>query len=217
MSKGERFPAEWRSFTADRTGIEVRQLTNYKGHSYHLYFTNPGWYDGGRKLLFASDRCNATNLFSLELASGETVTLATCGALTVMLAVPSTLSMVAVIVGGTATEGAQAAGRHGHAELPGGSVVGAQLERDDEGEEADDAPQQAHGGGGEQDAAAAQLFALLVGGGVVGHPGRRDARTEAGGDREHDRRQHQHALAAGDEHGDAAGNGGREPHDARQE
>lgn len=71
MGKGERTPAEWRSFTADKTGIEVRQLTNYKGHSYHLYFTNPGWYDGGRKLLFGSDRCNRTNLFSIELASGE--------------------------------------------------------------------------------------------------------------------------------------------------
>ena len=71
MGKGERTPAEWRSFTADKTGIEVRQLTNYKGHSYHLYFTNPGWYDGGRKLLFGSDRCNRTNLFSIDLASGE--------------------------------------------------------------------------------------------------------------------------------------------------
>jgi oligogalacturonide lyase len=71
MGKGERFPAERRTFTADGTGIEVRQLTNYKGHSYHLYFTNPGWYDGGRKLLFGSDRGNRTNLFSVELASGE--------------------------------------------------------------------------------------------------------------------------------------------------
>jgi oligogalacturonide lyase len=70
MAKGERFPAEWRSFVAEPTGIEVRQLTNYKGHSYHLYFTNPGWYDGGRRLLFGSDRGNCTNLFSIELASG---------------------------------------------------------------------------------------------------------------------------------------------------
>ena len=70
MGKGERFPAEWRSFTDDQTGVAVRQLTSYKGHSHHLYFTNPGWYDGGRKLVFGSDRGNRTNLFGLDLASG---------------------------------------------------------------------------------------------------------------------------------------------------
>jgi oligogalacturonide lyase len=70
MSKGDHFPVEWRTFTDDQTGVAVRQLTNYKGHSHHLYFTNPGWYDGGRRLLFGSDRGNATNLFSIELSSG---------------------------------------------------------------------------------------------------------------------------------------------------
>jgi oligogalacturonide lyase len=49
----------------------MRQLTNYKGHSHHLYFTNPGWFDGGRRLLFGSDRMGRTNLFSLDLESGQ--------------------------------------------------------------------------------------------------------------------------------------------------
>ncbi len=71
MSKGQRFGAEWRTFTDDQTGVEVRQLTNYKGHSHHLYFTNPGWYDDGQRLLFGSDRGNRTNLYSIELANGE--------------------------------------------------------------------------------------------------------------------------------------------------
>jgi oligogalacturonide lyase len=53
------------------TGIEIIQLTNYKGHSHHFYFTNPGWYDNGRRLLFGSDRADRTNLFGIELASGE--------------------------------------------------------------------------------------------------------------------------------------------------
>lgn len=70
MAKGDRFPAEWRTFADPRTGVEVRQLTGYKGHSHHLYFTNPGWYDGGRKLLFGSDRGNRTNLFGVDLESG---------------------------------------------------------------------------------------------------------------------------------------------------
>jgi oligogalacturonide lyase len=71
MTKGEVFAPEWATIEDLHTGIAIRQLTNYKGHSHHLYFTNPGWYDGGRRLLFGSDRGNRTNLFSIELASGE--------------------------------------------------------------------------------------------------------------------------------------------------
>lgn len=69
--KGGVFPAEVRTLSDPITGVAVHQLTNYKGHSHHLYFTNPGWYDGGRRLLFASDRANRTNLFSLDLESYE--------------------------------------------------------------------------------------------------------------------------------------------------
>jgi oligogalacturonide lyase len=75
MAIGERFPAEWRTFVDDHTGVEIRQLTNYKGHSHHFYFTNSGWYDGGRKLLFGADRNNRTNLFSIDLAGGEVTQL----------------------------------------------------------------------------------------------------------------------------------------------
>lgn len=71
MSIGQTWPAEWRDYTDRRTGVNVRQLTDYKSHSHHLYFTNPGWYDNNRKLLFGCDRDNRTNLFSLDLASGE--------------------------------------------------------------------------------------------------------------------------------------------------
>lgn len=53
------------------SGVLVTQLTNYKGHSHHFYFTNAGWYAGGSKLLFGSDRNNRTNLFGVELATGE--------------------------------------------------------------------------------------------------------------------------------------------------
>ena len=53
------------------TGRTVRQLTTFRGHSHHLYFTNPGWWDEGKRLLFGSDRRGRRNLFSLELDSGE--------------------------------------------------------------------------------------------------------------------------------------------------
>lgn len=71
MSAGQTYPAEWRSYEDPDTGVRVRQLTNHKAHSHHLYFTNPGWYAGGRKLLFGSDRGNRTNLYGIDLASGE--------------------------------------------------------------------------------------------------------------------------------------------------
>ena len=53
------------------SGVKVTQLTDYKGHSHHFYFTNPGWYDEGQKLLFSSDRNNRTNLFGVNIITGE--------------------------------------------------------------------------------------------------------------------------------------------------
>jgi len=62
---------EKKSCRDDVSGLEVTQLTGYKGHSHHFYFTNPGWYAEGRKLLFNSDRNNRTNLFGVDTATGE--------------------------------------------------------------------------------------------------------------------------------------------------
>lgn len=53
------------------SGAEVRQLTDYRGHSEHPYFTDDGWYDNDRRMLFLSDRDNARNLFSIDIESGE--------------------------------------------------------------------------------------------------------------------------------------------------
>lgn len=71
MAKGETFPSESRTFQDPDTGAQIRQLTDHRAHSHHLYFTNPGWYDGGRRLLFGSDRRNGVNLYSVELPTGE--------------------------------------------------------------------------------------------------------------------------------------------------
>ncbi|RRJ66647.1 oligogalacturonide lyase [Paenibacillus oralis] len=69
--KGEVWPSERKTYQDRFTGVEVVQLTDYKAHSYHLYFTESGWYDGERRLLFLSDRGNSTNLFSMDVESGE--------------------------------------------------------------------------------------------------------------------------------------------------
>ncbi len=65
------WPSETYEFTDPVTGVRLRQLTHYKGHSHHFYFTNPGWYRGGSALLIGSDRENRTNLFGVDLNSGE--------------------------------------------------------------------------------------------------------------------------------------------------
>ena len=64
---GKIYPPEVKEIIDRRTGVPVTQLTNYKGHSHHFYFTNPGWFSNGQKLLFSSDRENRTNLFSVDL------------------------------------------------------------------------------------------------------------------------------------------------------
>jgi oligogalacturonide lyase len=71
MSAGRVWAAEGREFEDKKTGAHVRQLTDYRAHSHHLYFTNPGWYDDGGKLVFGGDRENHTHLFCIDLASGE--------------------------------------------------------------------------------------------------------------------------------------------------
>lgn len=73
--KGRVWQAEWKESADPITGVKLKQLTNYKGHSNHIYFTNSGWYDNGRKLVIASDRENETNLFSVDLTTGEIVQL----------------------------------------------------------------------------------------------------------------------------------------------
>jgi oligogalacturonide lyase len=71
MTAGRIWPSELRTYEDPRTGVEVRQLTNYRAHSHHFYFTNNGWYANESKLLFASDRENKTDLFSIDLKSGD--------------------------------------------------------------------------------------------------------------------------------------------------
>lgn len=65
--KNNIYPPEMKEIIDRKTGVPIRQLTNYKGNSHHFYFTNPAWYDNGQKLLFSSDRNNRTNLFSVDL------------------------------------------------------------------------------------------------------------------------------------------------------
>jgi oligogalacturonide lyase len=79
MSLRQVFPSERRSFKDPLSGADIEQLTNWRCHNYHLYFTNNGLWDGGRRLLIGSHRNNASNLFSVELAGGEMTQLTDYG------------------------------------------------------------------------------------------------------------------------------------------
>lgn len=68
---GRKWPSELTVYQDPMTGATVRQYTRYLGHSSHFYFTYPCWYDQGRKIVFTSDRENRTNLFGVDLASGD--------------------------------------------------------------------------------------------------------------------------------------------------
>ncbi|NOU92748.1 oligogalacturonide lyase [Paenibacillus sp. LMG 31456] len=69
--KGTVWASERRSFQDRLTGVTVTQLTDYCSHSFHIYFTNNGFYgDDNGKLLFGSDRGNVTNLYSMDLQDG---------------------------------------------------------------------------------------------------------------------------------------------------
>jgi oligogalacturonide lyase len=71
VAKGDVYDAEWRTFNHPETGVKVTQLTNHRGHTTHLYFTNPGWYAGGSKLLVSSDRNNVPHLYGVDLRDGR--------------------------------------------------------------------------------------------------------------------------------------------------
>ncbi len=79
MPAGDVTEAEGRTFRDHETNVEIRQLTRHKAHSQHLYFTNSGLWDGGRRLFFSSHRYNASNFFSVELASGAITQLTDFG------------------------------------------------------------------------------------------------------------------------------------------
>jgi hypothetical protein len=67
---GRRLAAELTVRKDPVSGATIRQLTDYRAHSNHAYFTYSAWYDGGRKLVILSDRDNRTNLYGVDLESG---------------------------------------------------------------------------------------------------------------------------------------------------
>ena len=58
------------SYTDRASGRTVRQLTTYRGHSSHPYFTDPCWFNDGRSFVFTSDRDGASNVYRYDIDDG---------------------------------------------------------------------------------------------------------------------------------------------------
>ena len=75
MTIGTTYPPELTTYTDSQTGRRVTQLTNSNAKDYHLYFYNPTVTPDNQYLIFISERTGISNLFRLDLNTGEIVQL----------------------------------------------------------------------------------------------------------------------------------------------
>ncbi|MBZ0302702.1 MAG: oligogalacturonate lyase family protein [Anaerolineae bacterium] len=67
MGKGRIYEDKPFRYVDAFSGREIVQLTDYLGHSHHLYFTDPCWFNHDRSFVFSSDREGQSNLFRYDL------------------------------------------------------------------------------------------------------------------------------------------------------
>ena len=70
MGKGKTYQDPQFRYVDSYSEREVIRLTDYLGHSSHLYFTDPCWFNEGRSFVFSSHRQNQSNLFRYDLDTG---------------------------------------------------------------------------------------------------------------------------------------------------
>jgi oligogalacturonide lyase len=71
MSKGRVWNDPQFRYEDAFSGREVIRLTDYLGHSSHLYFTDPGWFNHDRSFIFNSDREGQSDLYRYDLEDGK--------------------------------------------------------------------------------------------------------------------------------------------------
>jgi oligogalacturonide lyase len=71
MSKGRVYQDPRFTYIDSHSNRRIVQLTDYLGHSNHLYFTDPCWIGEGGAFVFTSDRENQSNLFRYDLEGGQ--------------------------------------------------------------------------------------------------------------------------------------------------
>ena len=71
MSKGRVWNDPQFRYEDAFSGREIVRLTDYLGHSSHLYFTDPGWFNHDRSFVFNSDREGQSDLYRYDLDDGK--------------------------------------------------------------------------------------------------------------------------------------------------
>ncbi len=75
MPKGQIFDDQPFQYKDKYSDCIITKLTDYFGHSNHLYFTDPCWFNDGQSLVFTSDRGNQSNLFRYDLNTNRVMQL----------------------------------------------------------------------------------------------------------------------------------------------
>lgn len=75
MGTGEKWEDKIYKYKDDISGREITRLTNYKGHSNNLYFTDQFWIRDNESFIFTSDRAGYSNLFKYDLNNYEIIQL----------------------------------------------------------------------------------------------------------------------------------------------
>lgn len=75
MSKGKLYPPESHTFTDERTGVMIRQVTSTPAIHHHPFFMIPAYDDAMQWLIFASTRTGKPQLFAEVRATGELLQL----------------------------------------------------------------------------------------------------------------------------------------------
>ena len=75
MAVGKRYPTESRTFTDERTGVSIRQVTSAPAIHHHPFFLIPAYDDEMRWLVFTSERTGRPQIFVEERATGELIQL----------------------------------------------------------------------------------------------------------------------------------------------
>lgn len=65
--KGYEYHDRWFQYTDEYSHRAIERLTDYLGHTNHLYFTDPCWIEDSGSMVVTSDRENRSNLFRLDL------------------------------------------------------------------------------------------------------------------------------------------------------
>ena len=64
MARGQIYPSESICFQDERTGVNVRQITDHASIHHHPFFIIPAYDDAMRRLIFVSHRTGRPEIFA---------------------------------------------------------------------------------------------------------------------------------------------------------